>query len=268
MLIKMKDATHFETVASTALRHGRKKNSLTVEADYSGRCLNSQHVELQGKASKGDLGLTLNDKGVEITRTHQDPLYAVELEVKCRKCANCLKERQWLWTNRAKREVDTAHRTWFGTLTLSPHNHYLHQLRATQFRPDFDEIPAEDQLSLRHHSISKDLTKYLKRIRKMVNAPGALRYFLVMEPHKTMLPHYHLLVHETSILHPITKRKLDEQWKLGFSKWKLTDGSSAAYCAKYLGKTACARVRASVGYGSPRDPVARALPHSLEEKRR
>lgn len=214
-----------------------------------------------------DLALSpLEAKGVEITRTHDDPLYAVELEVKCRKCANCLKERQWLWTNRAKREVDTAHRTWFGTLTLSPDNHYLHQLRATQFRPDFDEIPFEDQLSLRHHSISKDLTKYLKRLRKIVDAPGALRYFLVMEPHKSWLPHYHLLVHETSILHPITKRQLQEQWKIGFTQWKLADEKSAIYCAKYLGKNKFARVRASLGYGEPRANGERLRPHSLKEK--
>lgn len=48
---------------------------------------------------------------------------------------------------------------------------------------------------------------------------------------------------------------LSSMWKLGFSRHKLVDmdqrGKAAWYAAKYLSKSAAARVRASLHYGNP-----------------
>lgn len=175
----------------------------------------------------------------------------VDLAVRCRKCVACLKSRAAHWRMRALQEYRLAARTWFGTLTLAPLAHFKalslarHSLAAQGI--DFESLSDEDQLAERHRQISPLITLMLKRVRKRSGA--TIRFLCVMEAHKSGLPHYHLLIHQSigTVLH----RQLQSSWDHGFSNWKLVaDEAAAAYVCKYLAKSALARVRASVKYGT------------------
>lgn len=176
----------------------------------------------------------------------------LDLEVRCRRCAPCLKARSVNWALRAKCELQAASRSWFGTMTLRPGEHYLMQCRAMAYAEArgtrWAELSLDEQFQARHRVISGEITKWLKRIRK--ESESRLRYCLVAEPHKSGLPHYHILIHERWLGGQVTERVLRRQWNLGFSKFHLVEGSSTAwYVCKYLSKTASARVRASLQYG-------------------
>src|SRR3546814_836309 len=77
-----------------------------------------------------------------------------------------------------------------------------------------------------------------------------LRYLLVVEPHDDGFPHFHILMHEQDS--PVRKALLEEQWRSGFSHWRLVkneDPRSVYYACKYLTKSHQTRVRASRRYG-------------------
>ena len=176
----------------------------------------------------------------------------VEMNNRCRKCANCLAHRQRLWTARAMDEIAAASRTWFGTLTIEPYAQFTFGLRAAARvaltrREEFSALTPTEQFKYRVDQIAPEITTYLKRVRKEAGVP--LRYLLVSEAHKSGLPHFHILVHEP--LGPIRKATLKDQWKLGFTRWKLVeqDQRAARYVCKYLSKDAETRVRASLRYG-------------------
>jgi len=178
----------------------------------------------------------------------------LDIYARCRKCVWCLKQRQRLWTYRARAELQASSRTWFGTFTLSPHAHYLALCQGVSERKyrsiDPVNLNPEDEWAIRTAVTSQWLTLYLKRIRK---ASGAkLRYLLVCEKHKSGLPHWHILLSEALADEPVRHSTLTEQWPHGFTRWKLVDAHdnrAAHYACKYLSKSADARVRASVGYG-------------------
>lgn len=180
-----------------------------------------------------------------------------ELEVPCRKCDACLKQRAAHWRLRAYSEWQGSERTWFGTLTLTPANHYrmaaAARVRASRNGDDFDTFPPEQRFAELHREISREITLFVKRIRKESGAE--LRLLCVAEAHKSGLPHYHMLVHEVRPDEPILHKVLESQWRLGFSNWKLVqDAKAAGYCTKYLAKSSMARVRASVDYGKAQRP--------------
>lgn len=197
--------------------------------------------------------------------------YSLLIEAKCRRCDQCLRERASRWTARARYELACARRSWLGTLTLSPswHSHFGN-LAALEVRKSsgerFDDLPDDEQLVWRHRLIQREVTLALKRLR----AGGAsVRYLLVMEPHKSGLPHYHILIHEVS--EPVRKKTLEAFWRFGFSQWRLVQDTSAAkYVAKYLSKGAAARVRASLRYGgSLSNDTIRSVPKApVKEKGR
>lgn len=147
-------------------------------------------------------------------------------------------------------ELRAANRTWLVTLTLSPESHVLManraRLRLSKQGVDFDRLEPDDAFGERHSEISKEITKFLKRIRKQGHR---FRYVVVAEAHKSGLPHYHLLIFEG--FQEIPKRTIQAEWHLGFSNCKLTDIKGAWYVAKYLTKDARARVRASIRFGLP-----------------
>lgn len=186
--------------------------------------------------------------------------------VPCRRCAACLKRRANIWTARAIDETRLSSRTWFSTLTLHP-------AAALQFKAMGEqlflkrgysepEIRGEVLFKAFAAALGPELQRWLKRVRK--NSGARLRYLLVCEAHKSGVPHFHALIHE-SAEGKVTKRQLEAAWRLGFSQFRLVDRSDAneaRYVCKYLTKTFTTRVRASRHYGR-----VSALHHSdlLEE---
>lgn len=174
----------------------------------------------------------------------------LDIDVGCRQCAACLQARGIHWRERAKVELSAASRSWFGTLTFNPEERYLVECRA---RTELSRATSSsERFRALHGAISKLITDYVKRVRKAAVMP--LRILFVAEAHKDGFPHYHALIHEPyGHAGVVTHRILTDQWKHGFSKWKVVKDNDAAasYCAKYLFKSAMARVRASRGYGDP-----------------
>lgn len=191
------------------------------------------------------------------------PIGVVQLFGRCRRCSNCLTFRKSQWIARTRREFEaTPLRTWFVTLTMAPEfRTFLDmQARAIGFsqRTLFDAQDDEGKYALRCAALRPEVQKYLKRVRKGVGKlhKPSFRYLCVMEPHKDGFPHLHLIVHETSITHPLTQRLLRSRWNTGsvfrgrITEAKLVKSDEAiTYVAKYLGKDLLARPMASLRYG-------------------
>lgn len=266
-------------VAQALSQGGIRKTAIRTEWDLAGNCsqpvVREIHVRPpaderpKDETSKFLDAITARFPGAEVVRDERDPdarpqrdKYIVvtpksafpltlTITLRCRKCDRCLKLRQRLWSDRARRETATARRTWFGTLTLRPEVQSLMTNRAhialSKQGIDFATLSFREQFAERVKQISLEITKYLKRVRKESGA--SLRYLLVAEHHKSGLPHFHMLVHELDEI-GVRHSTLSKQWGLGFEKWRLVEEpKQAVYLTKYLSKTAAARVRASRGYG-------------------
>lgn len=156
-------------------------------------------------------------------------------------------------------ETRASVRTWFGTLTLSPEQQHLALIRAAAHARsrgvEWGSLDDDEKFRRHHAQINREITKYLKRVRAQSGAP--LRYLLVAEKHQSGWPHYHMLVHEVSPVNPVRHAVLSEQWRVGFTRWKLVaEYAQARYLTKYLAKDAVARVRASIDYGNPPNGIA------------
>jgi hypothetical protein len=168
-------------------------------------------------------------------------------------------------------EVKRVERTWFVTLTLSPHSQFQCQLRAehrlARSGVNWHDLNAERQFTERSVEVGREATLWLKRVRKNTNA--SLRYILVTEKHKSGLPHLHALVHEAKE-GSIRARDLTGSWHLGFSQCKLVaqdeNQKAAAYICKYLSKDCLSRVRASQGYGQDNPHYERLLSNLIRSK--
>ncbi len=248
--MRQPDRATVEALYKRGLYEGGSRKSLArIEWDVSGRCLSpiTRFVDAR-PAAEGKGKYLMVGPGTPV------PLQ-VDLEVPCRQCLNCLRQRRAVWTARAIEEYRLATRTWFGTFTLTPDEHemvrHLCVKEASTVHLDFDALSADDRFKRRHIKISKWLTLWLKRVRKNSGAP--LRYMMVCEAHKSGLPHYHALVHESALDKQVTKRTLQAAWPHGFTSFKLLphdESWRAAYACKYLSKSILARVRASIGYGN------------------
>lgn len=200
----------------------------------------------------------------------------------CRRCEECLRKRAARWRYRAVAECEQAPRTWFGTLTLRPEEHYRIDALARQSERNWHDLTDHAISGLRMRGVGKELTKWLKRVRKNSGVP--FRYLAVTEIHTgekrsrikdrevqqhaiTGYPHIHLLVHEVNGEEPLLKKHLSGRWDdkcsvwetppswtLGFTKFKLLPPDDkqkgAMYLCKYLSKAMDARVRASIDYGN------------------
>lgn len=176
----------------------------------------------------------------------------MEMEVRCRKCASCLRARSALWRRRAVTEWEQATRSWFATLTLNPAEQFKAISKARQRLADngldFEGLDKADRFAEIHRQSGPLVTAWLKRVRK--NSGATLRYLCVVEPHKSGLPHYHLLIHEMGDT-PVRHKVLAQAWPHGFTMFKLVEDKRVAwYVCKYLSKDLSARVRASIGYGA------------------
>lgn len=176
----------------------------------------------------------------------------MDITVPCRACTQCLRVRARLWKARMVTEVNCASRSWFGTITLDPGEHFRVMCEAERDLPAgvrWECLNERDQFAARHRVISRKLTLWAKRLRKSAG-PG-LRFIAVGEAHKSGLPHYHVMVHEPHEGGRCTERMLSKSWPHGFTQWRVIKDPSraAAYVAKYLFKANLARVRASLRYG-------------------
>lgn len=183
---------------------------------------------------------------------------------RCRKCSNCHRHRRSLWIARCKSEASEAHRIWFVTLTMKPDTRYRFMakchLQGTDFWGSYEDKTPEDQWKIRNTLFYKEVSLYLKRVRKGVykKPPPRLKFFCVIEKHKDGFPHAHLLIFEKSIDAPASEKLLRVRWwPNGFAQAKLVgkgggaDGQKAIrYATKYLSKDASFVVRGSVKLGS------------------
>ena len=130
--------------------------------DVSGRCQSPQTRELVstplilGRYRYGGMGET--------------PQRTLIMKVRCRMCDCCRRLKAALWTARAEAEVTTGPRNWFGTLTLSPAMHYQIvtrcRVRLRSGGTDFDSLSESEQFAERMTEIGREVTLWLKRIRK------------------------------------------------------------------------------------------------------
>lgn len=245
-----------KAIARKALERGAVlATPTTVAWDVSSSCSDPRSVEFESRVDPKRDGFW------------EKPIHTA-MQVRCRRCPACLRARAALWRRRAVGEINTAQRTWFGTLTLSEAEQvkalYRAQVGASRrgvaWHEPVKRWSGEDDISYVRRcelerfgrvvrSIAPEVTKWLKRVRKESDAK--LRFLLVAEAHKSGRPHFHILVHEAYGSSPIRKRTLDSQWKLGFSQFRLVaeGDKAAAYVCKYLTKSVLARVRASIAYG-------------------
>jgi len=255
----LKDHALIGRMVISALPQGMtRKSASRFEWDVSGRCQSPVSVELVGRPAADWIQRL---KFVVVAKGTKHSLI-VELTTPCRKCPACLKQRMKMWAARAMHEVRNARRTWFATFTFSPEAFYAMQCRALAIAEQrcipTNELTSDEVSARQSEECAKELTLFLKRIRKKVPS-HAVRYLLVREKHKSGLPHWHALIHESGAV-PIPYRVLDGAWKLGHSKFKLMEDERAAfYVAKYLGKSNEGRVRASIRYGRHDGQTASAI---------
>jgi len=280
--------TGVKAVAVKALQSGGETTGAVSTAwDLAGKCQNPIGRTLEGRPFRAstinkvfvsDDGWGVLNGPQRVTYGPQTP-YHVDLTVKCRRCPQCLKERAYEWRCRMAEEIRLSSRTWHCTFTLSPHGHEIMANRARVIchhrrREDFEQMSESEQFIARNRMIQAEFTLMLKRMRRGIAGVSGrrnkglvrnrtmhrmkFRYVLVLEKHKSGLPHYHMLIHE--FRDNIRYAQLKGLWCFGFSSFKLVDeGEKAAfYVAKYLGKSNLARVRASIDYGKPPRLIALA----------
>lgn len=237
---------------------GFRTGNRIYHVNYGMRCTGPPEVELSGLMPGYGIASDHRTATDANHRTSDDSHLKVVYRVPCRRCIACLRQRAWHWRVSAETEITRGFargaRTWFGTLTLSPQSHFEMQLRAERSAGKLlDGLPPEEQFRLRHTAVNRELTLSFKRLRKRMKIAEAFRYMLVVERHKSGLPHYHCLLHEVSQDKPIRKSVLEAFWPWGFGQWRLVDSAdqirAARYVAKYLSKSSEARVRASLQYG-------------------
>lgn len=238
-------------LAAKALANGGERVGNTrVRWDISGSCSNGYTMLHYARPSKPRSGGAF----VVVTPETLRPM-EVEMITPCRECESCRRSRAALWRRRIATEAATWPRTWFGTLTLRPDEHFRvltsARARETAQGVDFDALSDREQKTILDGIMWRDIKLALMRIRSAYGSP--FRYVCVSEAHKSGFAHYHLLVHQVVAQPPLKYRDLAGQWKLGFTVWRLVHGMEGPmYIAKYLSKSdALARVRASQHYGSP-----------------
>lgn len=247
-----------------ALAGGARRVSVSrCEWTISGDCSKPYHTAIIGRPRDD------NDGHGRPSRWHTSDGHKITMQVdlwtRCRKCDNCARARFREWRYRAREEIRRAARTWFGTLTLAPVHHYRVMVEARRQAAirsiKWSDLSDEERFKRIADASLKEVTRYFKRVRKQSKVP--IRYICVTERHKSGLPHFHVLIHETE-LRPVPHRILSAQWTWGFEKWRLVhdeDQRAAMYVTKYITKEARLRIRASQAYGKPDGLVGPLLAH-------
>lgn len=242
---------------ATEARFATRVSLSTVEVDWSGPCDAPVPREWHSYSRRDKRRLRARTIG-----RGAETFNRVVAVVPCRKCKGCLRARRTMWAARAiaewKEAAAVGGRTWAGALTFRPEVQvwavsWCRQKMREQGL-DYDALTVDDRFRQLHGLLSKEVTRYLKRLRSNLGVP--IRFMAVVEPHESGMPHYHMLVHEADALHPVRKAQLDSNWRGGFSHWRLCQSKrQCGYVAKYLGKDAAGRVRASVDYGVRKDSL-------------
>ncbi len=251
-------------IGKVALAQGAALSVPVITWDASSNCENPVLIQYEGRVGtrKGDTRVPTIFSWVDGHGIF------IDMKVSCRtKCEPCLKRRSYRWAISANAELELSQRTWLVTMTMKPE--YLVWCRLETQRAFTGDIDIYgDDLHFRHlcRVIGKDLTLYLKRLRKRLYLkaeetgykPGKdFRYLVVFEKHKSGEPHIHMFVHEQHGHVPVlwddlvrTRDKVPVQrWPHGHTEAHLvTERGKGWYIAKYLSKEAAARVRASKGY--------------------
>lgn len=224
--------------------------NLRVTVNWAESCESPHRVVMIADRSKDLIKMPTGMTGV------------VAADVRCRKCPPCLKARSDHWAHRALVELAASPRTWFWTLTFPAE---VHTYLAFKHGDSFAAIANEE---------SKLITKTFKRMRF---AGKKFRYLLVTEKHASGFPHFHMLLHETSLERQFTSRDLNgtradarRGIKAAPSRWwpyicnatLVGDKVSRApyYVLKYASKDMQARIRASQKYGSKTLDNTRKVP--------
>lgn len=248
-------------VQATALANGGKVrvfsdapngryHTRTVEWDVAGNCQRPVKVEL--KARK----LLYRERTIVVTQDTSTQPDFIDMDVRCRKCSNCLRARANMWRLRALGEYRQSVRTWLCTLTFEPAARtdmlYRAVVELAKTGVQFDALPAAEQWLEVEKQCYREVQLWLKRIRKQSGV--RFRLLAITEAHKSGDPHYHVLIHEG--LKPLRyDGNLKGSWRKGFATYKLvSDAAGAAYVTKYLSKSIAARVRASGDYGGASAP--------------
>lgn len=231
-----------------------------VTADYSGPCVDPSTVVHEG-VGHYSLGADAVPERV--------PRRILSMKVRCRKCAECLKERRMSWTRRAVREWRQSPRTWFVSLTMRPEEHFKLRLEVDRELElsgrCFDALPEREALAELLKVYGHRMDKFLMRVRKGLRTRGwrssKVRYLWVPEPHKSGAIHFHMLLHEVAECAPIVKERIETAWGHGFAHARLVKSEEAArYVTKYLGKHHFeGRIRASKKYGQVEDDAETLL---------
>lgn len=220
------DWTKFSSMVSRAISDGAELNSPKCEWDASGGCEKPYMVSFASAPPEHTF--------LEKVQIKDGYVFYLDMWTPCRKCPKCLDNRRRLWSARMRREYINSNRSWLMTFTINPHYRFIFSCRSG----------SRDYFAS-YSEISKELTKYFKRLRK---AGYRFRYCVVAEAHKDGYPHLHALLHEVSA--PIPKSRLQAEWIYGFTNCKLvSDEVACKYVSKYLSKDARTRIRASQGYG-------------------
>lgn len=258
-----------QSIARRALESGGQVTAnRTVTWKASGDCSRPVPLTIEGRADlayahdrwgdpKRIWPNSVNSRPAMKNEYHYQRFLFVDMEVPCRKCPECLRRRSRHWAARAKFETLAAPRTWFGTLTANPdwqtRMRYRAVIAAEKRGVDLLAEGQEEIFRAVSSEMGKEATLWLKRVRAQSKA--SLRYILVVEAHKSGLPHMHCLIHDCATGSPVKWRHLHDQWSLGFSRFKLISLDEktkfVSYVCKYLSKSPLARVRASLNYGNP-----------------
>lgn len=257
----MRDSARFIERLRSALANGAERKGLTrIIWKAHGSCVDPKWTEECGIPPPTLLYDAPRGGAVREFRWRPGDQHPLILDVshRCRKCGPCLKARAWHWSARIRAELrDSTARSWFGTLTVDPEYRYLAKCRAAARAPGGNFENASVEFLAIQKEIGKEVTKFLKRVRKGNKdypGPHRFRYCLVTEAHKDGFPHFHIILHELGDQR-ISWRQLQPEWHFGFSKWNLIrdEVGASLYATKvrrYLSKSMLARVRASIDYGT------------------
>lgn len=209
----------------------------------------------------------VTERQVRVAKGTKHPVWLTR-HTRCRECANCQQAHAAYWVTRCAPEVTQSVRSWFGTLTFSEEALYKAKCRAvlrlSRGGTDYDALSERVRFSELLVECNKELTKYLKRVRKQTGA--RLRFIAVAElGEQTQRLHFHMLLHECEVMSGNMKNDVLQPqwadftvWRLAYPRWwskrerrwiDATPTQAAWYVCKYITKSPMARVRASVRYG-------------------